>query len=79
METEKLEVSNYQKLCIFINWSLKACGLAFLLSCWAVWKGYPTPFRSVEAVEVYAQLDDLAHATMAAQEDILELHKKVKK
>lgn len=79
MENETVTISNYQKLCIFTNWTLKALGLAFLLSCYAVWKGYPTPFRSVEAVEVYAKLDDLAHGMMAAQEDILELHKKVKK
>lgn len=79
METETTQISNYQKLVIFTNWTLKALGLAFLLTIYAVYNGYRTPFQSLEVVQVYAQLDDLAHATMAAQEDILELHKKVKK
>lgn len=79
MSEETIQISNYQKLCIFTNWTLKALGIAFLLTCWAVYNGYPTPFRSIEAVEVHAKLDDLAYGVMAAQEDVLELHKKVKK
>jgi hypothetical protein len=79
MEEKKYEITLLEKAAIFTNWTLKACGIAFLLCCFAVYKGYRTPFQSLEVVQVYAQLDDLAHATMAAQEDILELHKKVKK
>lgn len=80
METLKaVEIGNFEKLCIFTNWTLKALGIAFLLSCWAVWKGYPTPFRSAEAMHIESELGEIALAMSAAQDDILELHKKVKK
>lgn len=81
MEKTKIavEVSNFQKLVIVTNWTLKALGIAFIACIWATYKGYPTPFKTVENMEVQMQLSDVGLAMSAAQEDILELHKKIKK
>lgn len=79
MENETVVISNYQKLVIFVNWSLKLGGFVLIYHCLALHYNWHTPLKSVELNEVWAKQEDLAYGVMAAQEDILELHKKVKK
>lgn len=66
----------------WLDWGKKTLlvlGVVFIYHCIALRMDYYTPFRSVELNEIYTKLDDLAYAMAAAQEDILELHKRVKK
>jgi hypothetical protein len=79
MENEYTTISASVKLSIWLNWTLKILGIALILISVAHWKGYPTPFKSLEAMQIEDRLIDLSMAMSAAQDDILEMHKGRKK
>lgn len=64
------------------NWSKKTLlvlGLIMIYHCIALKLSIFTPFKSVELAVIEENQNDLRYAMTAAQEDIIELHKKIKK
>lgn len=76
MQTAKEIIKQFE---IWVKWTLTLLGVAFIGCIIATFYGWPTPFKTIEKMEIESRFEDISYAMMAAQEDILELHKKVKK
>ena len=76
---EENNITLVQKFGYFFN---GLCIMSFVTLIYIVianFKGWPTPLKAIELTAIEANQVDLSYAMSAAQEDILELHKKVKK
>lgn len=76
---DETKISVVEKFAVWLDLSLKLGGVLLVYHCLALKQGWFTPFKSVEMAAIEANQTDMSYAMMAVQEDVLELHKKVKK
>lgn len=71
-----------EKITEWHDWSIKTLlvlGLIMIYHCVALKLSIFTPFKSVELAVIEEKQNELGYGMAAVQDDILELHQKIKK